>query len=131
LQDLRLHLDQAQQQTSALAAEKAALEERLSHLTQILQQEVQLKQQAEQQVSQLQAQLSQAQLSQTQTSQTSALTLLPRSADFQTLALPRAFSRPIVDRPTPWEIPRRSLVITHTKPPSPSDLSDEDIGWFD
>ena len=63
--------------------------------------------------------------------QTSALTVLPRSANFQTLALPRAFTRPMLDRPTPWEIPHRPLVITGVPASFPSDLSDEDLGWFD
>ena len=63
--------------------------------------------------------------------QTSTLSILPRSATFQTLALPRAFTRPIIDRPAPWEIPNRPLVITGSTASFPTDLSDEDLGWFD
>lgn len=130
LERLQAQLEQAQQQNAALSTEKANLEQRLETLSKNLGQEAELKVQAQAQVAHLQAELNTAQ-SQAQPAPSTALTVLPRSAHFQSLALPRAFSRPIVNRPMPWDIPRRPLVITGAIPPAPSDLSDEDIGWFD
>ena len=142
LTQLQSQLDQAQQQNISLEQQTRQLLEQIEHLkvqmtqesdrSQKLQEELKAAKKAAQQLAEANAALEAGKIVPQTT--TALRTLAPKPLSRQALlgtGLRPAFSRPIVNRPVPWEVPRRPLVLAQSEASMPDTLSDDEIGWFD